>query len=160
MPGLPHAVGQRRLPPRRSCVLSWWRGVSQPSYAFLAYFPGVLKIDMARSGPLGECITVKRRLNGNDFARGDCTFLDQCIERRRASGSKSREVEPASLVRQVAVRLRNCVDFRRLQNSSHAWSVPLRHLVQSERELYIGVAAFRRRGDFLQRNLGLGDGSG
>src|SRR5206468_5977984 len=109
-----HAVGQRRLPPWRSCVLSW-RGVSQQSYAFLAYFPGVLKIDMARSGPLGECTTVKRRLNGSDFARGDRTFLDQCIERRRASGSKSREVEPASLIRQVAVRFRNCVDSRGLQ---------------------------------------------
>src|SRR5439155_1276733 len=103
MPGRPRAVGQRRLPPRRSCVLSRWRGASQQSYAFLAYFPGVLKIDTARSGPLGEFITVKRRLNGNDFARGNRTFLDQRIERRRMPGSKSREVEPASLIRQVAV---------------------------------------------------------
>src|SRR6266850_6011580 len=88
--------------------------------------------------PLGECINVKRRLNGSDFARGDRTFLDQRIELRRISGRKSREVEPASLIRQVAVRFRNCVDSRRLQDSSHAWSVLLRHLVQSEHELYIG----------------------
>src|SRR5258706_4182088 len=103
------------------------------------------KIDMARSGPLGECITMKRRLDGSDFTRGDRTFLDQRIERRRASGSESREIESASLIRQVAVRLRNCVDSRRLQDSSHAWSGLLRHLVQSEHELYIGVAAFMRQ---------------
>ncbi len=61
------------------------------------------------------------------------------------SGRKPREVEPASLIRQVAVRFRNCVDSRSLQDSSHAWSVLLRHFVQSEHELYIGVAAFMRQ---------------
>src|SRR5258708_10374853 len=141
MPGLPHAVGQRRLPPRRSCVLSRRRGVGKQSYAFLAYFPRVRNIDMARSGPLGECITVKRRLNGSDFPRGDCTFLDQCIERRRASGSKSREVEPASLVSQVAVRLRNCVDSPLLQDSSHACILIFRPLVQTMLALSIRSTA-------------------
>src|SRR5258708_19694983 len=98
MPGHPHDVGQRRLPQRRSCVLSRRRGVGKQSYAFLAYFPRVRNIDMARSGPLGECITVKRRLNGSDFAREDCTFLDQCIERRLPSARNSPKNQPSPLV--------------------------------------------------------------
>lgn len=94
--------------------------------------------------PCGERLLVKVELELGEARDGHGQLGDKGLKRRRLARRKAREIQTLAIDRQIAVRLWNGRERSCTQHRADARSVRLAHLVDTDRELDLGVAAVLR----------------
>lgn len=88
--------------------------------------------------PLTKNALVKVVLVDTDLVNGDRLFVEKTLDRFSPCGY-SGDVDPSTLVRQIAVRLRDGLESILAQHATDARRIPLIHLVNAQDERHVDV---------------------